>query len=98
MVNRFALVTLAAALAFCPAAMALEVTKSVDAPEPPAVAWKAIGDFCGIANWHPAVAKCEPSTKDGATMRLLTLKDGAKNFGEVAVIRRSGHGVLLLHH
>ncbi len=78
MVNRFALVTLAAALAFCPAAMALEVTKSVDVPEPPAAAWKAIGDFCGIANWHPAVAKCEPSTKDGATMRLLTLKDGAK--------------------
>lgn len=77
MAKRFALVTLATALA-SPVAMALEVTKSVDVPEPPAAAWKAIGDFCAIVNWHPAVAKCEPSTKDGATMRLLTLKDGAK--------------------
>lgn len=44
----------------------------------PDAAWKAIGDFCGIANWHPAVAKCELSEKDGAMMSLLTLKDGAK--------------------
>jgi polyketide cyclase/dehydrase/lipid transport protein len=72
------LVPLAAALAVCPAAMALEVTKSVDVEEPPAATWKVIGDFCGIATWHPAVAKCELSTKDGVTMRLLTLKDGAK--------------------
>lgn len=59
-------------------AMALDVSKSVDVAASTDAAWKAIGDFCGIATWHPAVAKCEPSTKDGAAMRLLTLKDGAK--------------------
>jgi hypothetical protein len=43
-------------------------TQSVDA------VWTKIGDFCGIANWHPAIAKCELSAdkKD----RTLTLKGG----------------------
>ena len=43
-------------------------SESVDA------VWRKIGDFCGIANWHPAVAKCELSAdkKD----RTLTLKGG----------------------
>lgn len=35
-----------------------------------------IGDFCGIAVWHPAIAKCEAATKEGATVRTLTLKGG----------------------
>lgn len=61
-------------------AMALDVNKSVDVASAPDAAWKAIGDFCGIANWHPAVAKCEASDKDGAKMRLLALKDGGKIF------------------
>ncbi|HEY2417652.1 MAG TPA: SRPBCC family protein, partial [Steroidobacteraceae bacterium] len=30
-------------------------TQSVDA------VWAKIGDFCGIGQWHPAVAKCELS-------------------------------------
>jgi hypothetical protein len=58
--------------------MALEVTKSVSVPASPATVWKAIGDFCSIESWHPAVAKCEPSTENGAKMRLLTRKDGGK--------------------
>lgn len=41
-------------------------------------AWAAVGDFCGISKWHPVVAKCEMSEKDGKTLRTLTLKDGAK--------------------
>ena len=39
-------------------------------------AWAAVGDFCGISNWHPAVEKCEMSEKDGATLRTLHLKGG----------------------
>jgi len=39
-------------------------------------AWKAIGDFCGIGTWHPAVEKCELSEKDGAKLRTLSLKGG----------------------
>jgi hypothetical protein len=43
-------------------------TQSVDA------VWTKIGDFCGIAQWHPAIASCELSAdkKD----RTLTLKGG----------------------
>lgn len=41
-------------------------------------AWALLGDFCGIKNWHPAIASCELSEKDGAKIRTLTTKDGAK--------------------
>lgn len=40
----------------------------------PAAMWKVVGDFCDIQNWHPAVAKCELSTRDGKRIRTLTLK------------------------
>lgn len=59
-------------------ALALDAHVSKDTAGAPAAVWAAIGDFCGIAAWHPAVAKCEISAKDGATYRTLTLKDGAK--------------------
>jgi hypothetical protein len=36
--------------------------------------WAKIGDFCGIAKWHPAFEKCELSA-DGKT-RTLFLKGG----------------------
>jgi Polyketide cyclase / dehydrase and lipid transport len=36
--------------------------------------WTKIGDFCGIANWHPAIEKCVLSA-DGKT-RTLSLKGG----------------------
>jgi hypothetical protein len=36
--------------------------------------WTKIGDFCGIAKWHPALEKCDLSA-DGKT-RTLTLKGG----------------------
>ena len=43
-------------------------TQSVDA------VWTKVGDFCGISQWHPALAKCELSAdKKG---RTLTLKGG----------------------
>ncbi len=57
---------------------ALEAHVAKDTAGSAEAAWAAVGDFCGIANWHPVVAKCEISVKDGATFRTLTLKDGAK--------------------
>lgn len=68
----------AAALVVAPftPASALEYTKSVDIAAAPETVWKAIGEFCGIADWHPAVEKCALSEKDGNTLRTLTLKDG----------------------
>jgi Polyketide cyclase / dehydrase and lipid transport len=62
------------------AAIALEAKVSKPSAGSASAVWAAVGDFCGIASWHPAVAKCELSTKDGATYRTLTLKDGAQLF------------------
>jgi Polyketide cyclase / dehydrase and lipid transport len=59
-------------------AVALDARISKDASAAAPAVWAAVGDFCGIATWHPAVAKCELSNKDGKTYRTLTLKDGAK--------------------
>jgi hypothetical protein len=36
--------------------------------------WKKVGDFCGIAEWHPAIEKCVLSA-DGK-QRTLSLKGG----------------------
>ena len=72
---------MAAGLSLClsaGAACALDARVAKDTAGSAAAAWAVVGDFCGIANWHPAVAKCEISSKDGATFRTLTLKDGAK--------------------
>jgi hypothetical protein len=69
-----------AALVLASPAFAVDVKKSAGVPASPDAAWKAIGDYCGIANWHPAIAKCEISKKDGATYRTLTLKGGGEVF------------------
>lgn len=41
-------------------------------------AWSAIGDFCGIKNWHPSIVSCELQNEITANVRILTTKDGAK--------------------
>jgi carbon monoxide dehydrogenase subunit G len=57
-------------------AWALDVTEKVEVKAAPDKVWAAIGDFCGIANWHPVIASCEMSEADGTKMRKLTTKDG----------------------
>lgn len=66
-----AFISLAASPAF-----ALDVKKSVTVDASPADAWKAIGDFCGIGDWHPAVAKCELSEQNMQMLRTLSLNGG----------------------
>ena len=73
--------TLAAAVilaATTGAACALEASKSVDIKAPPAKVWEAIGDFCGIAQWHPAIANCTPSMDGTKHIRTLDLKGGGQ--------------------
>ncbi len=55
---------------------ALDVVKTLDVAAPPAKVWATVGDFCGIGNWHPAVEKCALSSKDGKSLRTLSLKGG----------------------
>jgi hypothetical protein len=55
-------------------AQAVESKASKTTSQPVDAVWQKIGDFCGIGQWHPAIAKCELSgdKKD----RTLTLKGG----------------------
>jgi hypothetical protein len=64
-------------------ASALEAKVEKDAAAGASAVWTAIGGFCGIATWHPAVAKCVLLEKDGKSYRELTLKDGARLLEEL---------------
>lgn len=50
--------------------------KNMDAEK--ARLWGQFGGWCAIADWHPAVAKCEESKEGDDTYRTLTLQDGGK--------------------
>jgi hypothetical protein len=64
----------AALLLSCVSAFAVESEYKATSTHSPADVWAKVGDFCGIGNWHPAVAKCELS--HGNKIRTLTLKGG----------------------
>ena len=72
------LIAVAASVAWSAYAEAVEVRKRREAPGTAAEVWAVVGGFCDIQKWHPAVAKCDETTKDGKVFRTLTLKDGAK--------------------
>jgi hypothetical protein len=55
-------------------ASALESTIKGSSTASADAVWTKIGDFCGIAKWHPAIEKCVLST-DGKE-RTLSLKGG----------------------
>jgi Polyketide cyclase / dehydrase and lipid transport len=59
-----------------PPAHALEVRQTVAVTAPPEEVWEVIGDFCAIAEWHPAVGQCARSEQNGVAMRTLTTVDG----------------------
>ena len=76
--KKTALAAFAALVTFAPvAAFAIDVSESMDSAQAAAAVWTKVGDFCGIAKWHPAVKNCTLSQKDGATFRLLDLGDKA---------------------
>ena len=65
-----------AAIVMSVPALAIEVTKTADTTAKPEAAWTTVGDFCAIADWHPAVEKCEENDVDGKKQRSLTLAGG----------------------
>ena len=78
--NRHAVLVLAAfgfMTAFAAPALALDVSEKLDTALSADAIWQKIGDFCGIAKWHPAVKNCTLSQKDGVSLRLLDLGGGA---------------------
>jgi hypothetical protein len=70
-------------------AFALESSLTASSTLSPDALWKKIGDFCGIADWHPAIAGCKLT--DGGKRRMLTLKDGGGVIVERLVKRDDKH-------
>ena len=56
------------------AALAIDSGVTMTSSMSPDALWKKVGDFCGIASWHPAIEKCTLSAD--AKQRTLSLKGG----------------------
>lgn len=76
--NRSRGLLLALPFAMAPfAAQAAEVERSVEVQASPDEVWRAVGGFCSIQEWHPAIDACELEEKAGTTYRHLKTVDGA---------------------
>lgn len=51
--------------------------------------WHAIGDFCDIDDWHPAITACATKVIDGKIHRILTTADGGE-FVEQRIATEAG--------
>ncbi len=78
------------ALLFCSSsAFALKSSVTAASTLSPDALWKKVGDFCGIASWHPAIAGCKLT--DSGKRRILTLKDGGGVIVEKLTRRDDAH-------
>jgi uncharacterized protein YndB with AHSA1/START domain len=62
------------------------LSRSVVVAAPPNKVWAAIGPFCAIGQWHPAIGSCAISGK-GKPTRTLVTRDGQAKFVELQVAR-----------
>ena len=62
-------------------AQTASLTRSINVQGPPAAVWAAIGPFCSIAAWHPAIASCREDGKAPPT-RILKTRAGDATFIE----------------
>ena len=53
-----------------------QVRRMVSLPVDRDTVWRAIGDFGGIAEWHPLIERAELAEIEGETYRHLTTVDG----------------------
>ena len=63
-------------------ASAASLSRSVEVNGTPAAVWAAIGPFCAIQQWHPAIGTCTEDGKSPPTRTLVT-KDGKATFVEL---------------
>lgn len=68
------------------AAAPASLSRSVAVQAQPAAVWAAIGPFCAIADWHPAIATCSLDDRASPTRTLLT-RDGKAKFVELQLAR-----------
>lgn len=65
---------------------AASLSQSVSVRAPPTEVWAAIGPFCAIAQWHPAIGSCADDGLRPSTRTLVT-KDGKATFVELQTAR-----------
>lgn len=56
----------------------LEVKRETQVAAAPADVWAVIGDFGGLAEWHPAASACSAETVHGEIHRTIVVGDGAR--------------------
>lgn len=81
---------------FSTSAFAVEVKKEIILGTETATTWQKIGGWCAIADWHPAVTKCEVIKKGDDTFRNLTLGNGAKIFEKLINRTKSSYTYTIL--
>ena len=62
------------------------LTRSINVKGSPAAVWAAIGPFCSISEWHPAIASCSEDGKSPPT-RTLKTRAGSMTFVELQTSR-----------
>jgi hypothetical protein len=82
-------VAAAAFLVLIGPAFGLESSVTTTSSISPEALWKKIGDFCGVADWHPAIEKCVLSA-DGK-QRTLSLKGGGTIVEALENLDDAGH-------
>ena len=68
----------AALIAGAAAGHALELEETITLEAAPAAVWQRAGDFCAIAQWHPAYRSCKLSEVTGKLRRILITTGGAR--------------------
>ena len=82
-------VAAAAFLVLIGPAFGLESSVTTTSSISPEALWKKIGDFCAVADWHPAIEKCVLSA-DGK-QRTLSLKGGGTIVEALENLDDAGH-------
>lgn len=77
---------LAASLGLPATAYAGSLERQTDVAAPASAVWAAIGPFCAIKEWHPAIGVCVTDGKNPPTRTLIT-KDGNASFVETEKAR-----------
>src|SRR5262249_12079934 len=67
-------------------ACAASLSRSAEIAAPASQVWSAIGPFCAIKDWHPAIGTCAVDKRNPPTRTLVT-KDGKTTFVEPEMAR-----------
>jgi hypothetical protein len=81
------------ALLTATSAMAAEVSETTRINAPLDKVWRLVKPFCSVAQWHPAVDKCELRSQNGKQERVLAIKGGGVIEERLLATSSAGHSV-----